>query len=427
MRYPEFLSSPVLAADPLIEGPSPRPRWLDGLPFARGVSRNTDLKPAAERPSMKKFPEAQPLALSDHKKHKLRIAMLAAGDVFGGAERQLLTLCRAGSPYFDAIIFQCQPGPLAEEAARVGLTVRTDIQRSTVSANGRALAKVLKAHQLDLVHAHGYLGSVLAALARASGAILPFVRTVHGATERSFFSKMALYGHLGDLATRFCRGESVYVSHELCNRVKAHGPHDHVIHNGVEFAEEAPMRPTEYASSVFNFLIVGRLEPVKDVSNALEAFAASTFAQPAQLHIVGEGPERAALEAKVRAYGLDSRVHFHGFRADVLSFIAHADALLIPSRHEGIPYVLLEALWLGTPVIASNVGGIPEVVSNHWEALLVPPRTPGALSAAMSTLMLNHVLRSHLSARGKVRVTQGFTAKTMARRYYELYRNCLAR
>lgn len=351
--------------------------------------------------------------------------MIAAGDTFGGAERQLLTLCAEGKNAFQSVIFPTLAGPLLQHAQEAGLDVRPLLLGKGVLAQGRALAKVLQDEQFNLVHVHGYRGSVLALLAFVFGAERPVVRTVHGAPEVA--GKMALYSKLGDYANRLCAGHTVYVSKDLAAHLGRESKKEHVIHNGIRLAKEKGTAPEEYAPYEKNLLVAGRLEPVKNVGAAIEAMANKEVPAHVHLHIVGDGPQREALEARTQELKLSERVSFHGFRPDVLRFIAHADALLLPSLHEGVPYVLLEALSFGTPVIAAKVGGIPEVAAHLVEAYLLTGSYNKAathadtLGGAIRVVCTNDELRKKLEEQGKLRVQSAFSAESMTNKYAQLY------
>lgn len=353
---------------------------------------------------------------------KPRVAMIASGDVFGGAERQLFTLCRSGAPYFQSIIFQSLPGPLAKEAAREGIEVRKELIGQGMLSQGRTLSRALFEEHIDIVHVHGYRGSVLAALAAVFGSARPVVRTVHGAPEHPASIKMQLYVHLGDISAKLCGAHSVYVSEELKGRLNVQSSHAHTIHNGIHCEAARPGRPLEYADKPVNLAIVGRLEPVKNIACAISALACEETPKEAHLHIVGDGPLRSALRAQADELGLGEKVHFHGFRSDALGFIAHADALLLPSLHEGVPYVLLEAMNLRVVPIASKVGGIPEVATHLQDAYLLDAPKAETMATAIRVIVRNVALRAELAKNAQLRVQQAFSAETMARQYSELYR-----
>jgi glycosyltransferase involved in cell wall biosynthesis len=141
----------------------------------------------------------------------------------------------------------------------------------------------------------------------------------------------------------------------------------------------------------------GRLTAQKDLDIAFDALA---DVPAATLVVLGDGPERASLERRLRDAGLDGRVRFlgSGTREDVLRLFRAADAAVLPSRWENMPHALLEALAVGTPVVAAAVGGVPEVVHDGENGLLVPPGDAAALGAAIARLLDDHGLRERLAA-----------------------------
>ena len=354
-----------------------------------------------------------------------RVGHVVAGDVFGGAERQVLTLCKAAPGRYSPILLPTLPGPLTAEASAAGIDVRPlYLVSASLPSCAHRLHDLARSLDLDVLHTHGYRAAAIVALAGLHGR--PVVRTVHGAPEAFRSPRLAINELVGRLSDRWSAATRVFVSDDLKDRLGA-GPSARVIHNGVEIPSTTPPRPEGFAPGRAHFVAVGRLEPVKALEVAIEAMSQGDLAARAILHVVGDGPERASLEARVAALGLGSAVFFHGFRRDALAFIAHADALVLSSRHEGVPYVLLEALALGTPAVSTRVGGIPEVVRDGVEGLLVPPADPDALGAALSRLLNEPALAARMIGAGRDRITAAFSADIMAARYADLYREVIDR
>lgn len=137
------------------------------------------------------------------------------------------------------------------------------------------------------------------------------------------------------------------------------------IHNGIDPMDpEDYRRPADLDPGRFNLLAVGRVTPIKGLEFVVEAMAKFQPDSHVVLNVIGTGPQRKELEDQARDLGVSDRVRFLGFRDNVFDYLAHGDALVMPSRHEGLPYSLLEALALGLPVIASRVGGIAEVLAD---------------------------------------------------------------
>jgi glycosyltransferase involved in cell wall biosynthesis len=142
--------------------------------------------------------------------------------------------------------------------------------------------------------------------------------------------------------------------------------------------------------------------------------------------IVGRAPfgedvdRRAQYEAHARARGVADRVRFVGFHEDVRPAVADFDVLVLPSRQEPYGRSILEAMALGTPVVASRVGGVPEILSHGADALLVPPGDPAALAEALGSLLDDPARRRGLADRALQRVREGFDAAVVSRRVQDL-------
>ena len=164
-----------------------------------------------------------------------------------------------------------------------------------------------------------------------------------------------------------------------------------VIRNGLDvgsYQKRSRRRSTRASLGVaedeFLWLAVGRLEYPKDYPMLLRSFAAAAATRPEfRLAIVGVGPDRADLEAAVEGLGLSGRVRFLGVRSDVPDLLAAADGFAFASENEGLPNVVMEALAAGLPVVATSVGGVPELVRDGETGWLVPPRDGDAFARTL--------------------------------------------
>ena len=140
----------------------------------------------------------------------------------------------------------------------------------------------------------------------------------------------------------------------------------------------------------------------------MTAFA--RVAGPARLEIIGDGPERAACEARVAELGLAGRVTFHGYKAsdEVAAMLRHADMLVLPSFAEGVPVVLMEAMASGIPVIASQVAGVGELVETGVSGFTIPAGDLDTLAARLDTLLSDPGLRARMGAAGRAKVAAEF-------------------
>lgn len=174
---------------------------------------------------------------------------------------------------------------------------------------------------------------------------------------------------------------------------------------------------------------VARLVPVKAQVDLVEAFADLRARLPTQemrLVLVGEGPERANLESVIRARGLGDHVWLAGARDDVPQWLAAFDVFALPSRNEGVSIAALEAMASGLPVVASCVGGNPEVVVDGETGLLTPPGDVAALSAACGRYVGDADLAQRHGAAGRTRMLRDFSIEAMVSGYRRLYDAVLA-
>ncbi|MBI1279108.1 MAG: glycosyltransferase [Anaerolineaceae bacterium] len=168
--------------------------------------------------------------------------------------------------------------------------------------------------------------------------------------------------------------------------------------------------------------MVCRLIEQKGVRYGLEAFIQIAERFPmAHLLVVGEGLLRPELEARTQAAGLSSRIHFLGWRSDAAALMAALDILLAPSLWEGFGLVLLEAMAQQTPIIASRVSAIPEVVIDHETGLLLEPRDINGLNNALSELLNDAALSHHMGLMGRDRLETAFSAARMVNETIEVY------
>lgn len=359
--------------------------------------------------------------------------MVAPGEYFGGAERQILSLLTQlqmlGITGQLILLFDRELATQAREAGIptmiVGQGARFDVEAL------RALRNVLPRY--NVVHAHGYKATVMVGLSRrASGFAL--VKTEHGRVE-SGGGKLrerivsGAYRWLENTLTRRADGAIVYVTRDLQRFYKREhaGFTQCVISNGIDAQQFSGLsRPEELNPSRFNVVVLGRLEHVKGVEYAIEAMASDAMPADVTLNIVGDGPLRQSLATAAANLERADAVKFHGFRLDGIRFAAHADMLLMPSLHEGLPYTLLEALAAGTPVAASAVGGLAEILKSEETALLFEPANAQSVSAAIARLRGDGPLRERLVENARTLLLPRYSSRAMAEAYLALYREQLA-
>jgi sugar transferase (PEP-CTERM/EpsH1 system associated) len=200
-----------------------------------------------------------------------------------------------------------------------------------------------------------------------------------------------------------------------------------VIYNGVELPKGPFPSPREARAGLglpAEGPVIGavsRLEPVKGTSFLIQALAQ---VDNATLVVIGDGAERTALKALAQDLGVAGRIQWTGHRRDVPTLLPAFDLYVQPSLHEGMPNTILEAMAAGLSVVATAVGGTPEVVDDGITGLLVPPRDPDALAGAITALLRDPSLRHKMGRAGPERVKDHFSLEQMVQQTQALY-ECL--
>lgn len=357
---------------------------------------------------------------------------------FGGAEQALLTLA-AGldrRAWEATLIYHPAPAiaALVEGARKLGLAVRPVAPMPLGLAGARrmpAFARELVRARPTVFHAH--LSWPLAAKFALAGAVVArvpaVVATVHLFPDIRVDASNRLQLRL--LGSRIDR--VIAVSPEVGRRLRSgFGWPDRtveVIPNAVDAqAFNRPADPRvrlELAGGRDRpvVLTLARLHRQKGLPYLLEA---ATRVPDARFVLVGAGPERKALEARAGALGLGDRVAFLGHRPDVPALLGAADLVVLPSLYEGMPLALLEAMAAAKPVVASAIPGNDEAIRDGETGLLVPPRDPDALAAAIRTLLGDPRRAGRLGAAARARVEERFSLASMVGRVTGIYEEVLA-
>jgi glycosyltransferase involved in cell wall biosynthesis len=171
---------------------------------------------------------------------------------------------------------------------------------------------------------------------------------------------------------------------------------------------------------------VGRMSPEKGFHHLVESVALARAQGPnLDLVFAGDGPERHRLERDTRTLGLEGHVHFLGVQQDPRPVYAAMDVFALPSLEEGSPNALLEAMACGRAVVATRVGGVPEIVEHERSGLLVEPGSPPVFAVALKRLAIDPVLRQRLAHAATRRVRERFDISRMVAKHAALYRDLL--
>jgi glycosyltransferase involved in cell wall biosynthesis len=292
----------------------------------------------------------------------------------------------------------------------------------------------------DVVHTHRIKENCLGGLAAAWSDVPVILHTVHGIQEALVgweHVKWKCYSLMSSQVTKRVASGLIGVSNDIASFLRKRFPDTQVtcIHNGImnhqSARTDAPGTTKEQigiAEPAFVVGCVGRLSPVKGIEYLLRAVSLLVHERGMQsIHaaVVGGGPLQRSLEMLAQNLGISRHVTFLGERHDVPSLLRLFDVFAMPSLHEGIPMALLEAMRAGCPVVASAVGGIPEVIRDGSDGVLVPPKDPSALAHAIGAMQASALNRARFSEAGRARVAAEFDAGRMAIRTKEFYLNLL--
>ncbi len=275
----------------------------------------------------------------------------------------------------------------------------------------------------DVLHTHGYLPDVLSRVLMGT-VHARRVSTVHG------FIGATLRGQVYEwLQCRaYGRVDAVAVSKKLASDLVARGVPKakvHVIPNAaVPVAlvdREVARRRLGVSEEAFNVGWVGRVSHEKGLDLLLEAVSQLADV-PIRLTVVGDGPARNALEGRCKRDGLESIVRWAGIVADPATMLHAFDLVVLSSRTEGTPMILLEAMNAQVPVVATEVGGIPDVMTAE-QGLLVPPENPAALAAAIRSVYGDRPAAARRAAAARRRIDTDFAVDAWLEKYDALYRN----
>jgi glycosyltransferase involved in cell wall biosynthesis len=366
----------------------------------------------------------------------MKLAICSAGELFGGVERQILDLCTywRRSGHGDPLVVLFYDHELARQLRERGVApVILRGGKYDPRLAGR-FAALVKEHGIDVVHVHGYRAMITCALARDK---VPFriVKTEHGLPETGGGTLLTrlrtrLNARLDQHFTRRRADAVCYVTRDIASRYdRIHAGLDRYhVPNGIDplNRDDYPC-PPELQQPGVHIGMVGRVSAVKAVDVALKAFAQVDPALGARLWIIGTGPLLEDMKALAVELGVADRVGFLGFKANVYDYMAHLDVLLMPSWHEGLPYTLLEGMSLGGSVVASNVGGLCEVVQHDVTGLLVRAGDEAGVAGALFQLVSNVQLRNRVGRAACRHQSEQFTLDGMGAAVENTCRRVLAK
>ncbi|MCI0358142.1 MAG: glycosyltransferase [Planctomycetaceae bacterium] len=367
-----------------------------------------------------------------------RVAFVITELEVGGAERCLANLAtRIDRARFEPMVISLAPRPAAGKDELVagleqaGVSVRFLNRRSAwqITAGFALLSRILQDQRPQIVQTFLYHANVLGALA-AKRAHVPHVlagvrvadpRWWRAWSERWACSAIERFVCVSDGVAQHCLSRG-YPREKLV-----------VIPNGVDIDRFSAAKPIPLAELGVGdgrkaIVYIGRLDAQKGLDDLLRAFPRVIDALPGHdLLLVGDGPERHALTKLAVQLGISSRVHLAGWRADVPAILAAAELLVLPSRWEGMPNVVLEAMAAGKPVVANRVEGVAELLGPSTSDQCVAPQNGQALGERIIQLVQNPQIAADLGKRNRERAVEKFSIGAMVAKYEQLYASVLGR
>jgi glycosyltransferase involved in cell wall biosynthesis len=356
-----------------------------------------------------------------------RVLLLITLAEVGGAQSYVAALLPALAERYDVVLAAYGEGPLREAASRAGAryvplrNVRRPINPVRDLAGLLELVSLFRRERPQILHASSSKAGVLGRLAAVTTGVPIRFFTVHGWAFSAYSGLASRLYQVSDRLMAPLTTVTICVSQtELADGLEAgtcRAERSVVIHNAVDVTA-APRSPHDRATP--RLIAVGRLKAPKDFVTLVRALAALR-GRTYEALIVGDGPDRGAVEAEIERLGLEGRVQLAGERSDVPELLAASDVFVLSSRSEGLPVSVLEAMAAQLPVVASRVGGLGELVVDGETGLLVPPGDETALAEALGRLVDDRELRRKLGAAGRARAEDSFDLSAFRRAHIDLY------
>ena len=357
----------------------------------------------------------------------LRVLLLTDELEVGGTQRQIVHLARGmdRSRFAPTVGFFRNRSFLAGqlEAAEVPVA-QIEKTRRIEPRFVRDLVRFVRAGRFDVMHCFAFSAELWGAVAHAC-----LASPTRPALITSVRNKYDWYSGTQWRVKRWAtlRSQRVIANSRAggeyaCSRMGLSADAIEVVYNGVA---ETPAPPPRAPGPVLEMLFVGRLVEQKNVPVLMRAMRRLAAAKaPVRLRIAGDGPLRGELEAMRVAYGLEGSVEMLGEREDVAQLMAAADAVVLPSLREGLSNVILEAMMAGRPVVASNVGGNPELVEHGVTGSLFTSDDDAVLADAIGTLAANPRTRERMGRTARTRAVDRYSIGAMVGAMERHYMQC---
>lgn len=357
----------------------------------------------------------------------------------GGIKNHIMTLLgRSNREAFHHMV-ACPPGAMAGLFSGRGIPacpvpLRDGISLSSDMAAVKKLADHFRENRVDIAHCHGFKAGLAGRLAALLAGVPYVVMTLHNSivfSSRGSIWKRYVYA-TGEWALSRFTDRYIAVSGDLAGEITARSRVSPgkitVIYNGINDFQLGFLPDRGYLERTTGVpaghKVVGtvaRLAPQKAVGDFIKAASILSRLERVSFLVVGDGPLREELERESRGLGLSGRLFFAGERRDVHRIMPCLDVFVLTSLSEGLPLALLEAMGCGCPVVATRVGGVPEVVCDGVSGLLSEPGDVPGIARSIEMLICSREKSRQMGEEGKKRLAESFTAGKMAGATERLY------
>ncbi|MFZ5652159.1 MAG: glycosyltransferase family 4 protein [Bacillota bacterium] len=363
----------------------------------------------------------------------------------GGIKNHILTLIGRSSREVFHHMVACPPGVTADAFSGRGiptflLPLKDGISLSSDMTAVKNLAYHFRENRVDIAHCHGFKAGLVGRLAALLAGVPAVVMTLHNSivfSSRGSLWKNTIYTK-GERILSCLTDRYIAVSGDLAGEITARSRVSPgkvtVIYNGINgyhFGFPPDRRYLERTTGIpAGHKVVGtvaRLAPQKAVGDFIKAASILSRLEGVSFLVVGDGPLREELERESRELSLSGRLFFAGERRDVDRIMPCLDVFVLTSLSEGLPLALLEAMGSGCPVVATRVGGVPEVVSDGVSGLLLEPGDVPGIARSIEMLICNREKSRQMGTEGKKMLAESFTAGKMASAIERVYTDLVNR
>ena len=358
----------------------------------------------------------------------------------GGGENYILTLAKHMPKVgFDLVCTCCPEGEFEKVLKENDIeSFPINLSRKGNFSVARAIAEFCRNNNIDIVHAHGATGALAARMASlVPGGIRP-VTTYHIAitniTDIPFWKKkiFALFDRSTSVVDKKILSVSHAVKEKMIREAFFAGNRISVLHAGIDVSrfkncQRGKVRKELCLPDQVTVIgVAARLSEEKGIGYLLEAMPHVLKRCPnLYLLIAGDGPIKDKLKNLSVHMGFEQNVIFLGYRNDIPEFMTDLDLLVMPSLTEGFPFSLLEGMAAGLPIVATRVGGVPEIIADGREGILVPPREPDALAKAIIRVLRDKESGKTMGLAARKKVEQEFSVEKMVSETEKVYLSLL--